>query len=342
MSKHLGPLDVAPRHRAPHSFRSVAIGGAALAALLVAVAMSLYFRYIHYERIAARHVPQGSVLAVRLDVEQVTLYEPVRRHLIPLLGGPGRSPPDAAATLARLEERTQLKRADLREIVVARGADRSEWTVVLGGIFPRGTSPAVLASALAAEDPAWAPSLDATVVVHRGTGVAVTRATDGAVIIASSLAGATAAVPARDSKAIYGELGLPPTGPGALAMREPGLEELARWPGLLADQTLSRGLSGIRSLRTDIGLDERPSVTVTLTEGEPGAATITLQRGLELAKALDPSEASPGALLLRAGAQRSKVAPPAHGTAAATLVWERPEVDQAFELVAEAIQDHWR
>lgn len=342
MSRHLGPMDVAPRHRAPRSFRTVALGGLFLAAVLVAVATSLYFRYIHYERVAARHVPEGSVLALRLDVEQVTLYEPVRRHLIPLLGGPGRAPAEATATLARLEERTQIKRADLREIVVARGADRSEWTVVLGGIFPRGTSPAVLAAALAAEDPAWTPSLDGTVVVHRGTGVAVTRPPDGTVVIASSLAVATAARVARDPKAIDAELGLPQTGPGALAMHKPGIDELSAWPGLLADQALSSSLGGIRALRADIGLDERPSVTVTLTEDVPGAAALTLQRGLAAARALDPSEASPGALLLRAGAQRSAVVPPAHGTASATLVWERAEVDQAFQLAADAIQDHWR
>lgn len=339
MSRSLGPLEPAPRHRAPQSFRTVAIGGFAVAALLVAVAVSLYFRYIHYERVAARHVPQGSVLALRLDVERVELYDPVRRHLLPLLGGPGRSPADAAATLARLEERTQLKRADLREIVVARGAVRSEWVVVLGGIFPRGTSPAVLATALAAEDPSWAASLDGTVVVHRGTGVAVTRASDGAVIIASSL---TLAVAAREPGSAGEELGLPRVGAGALALRKPGVQELATWPGLLADQTLSQAMSGVGALRAEIALAERPSVTVTLTDQEPGAAAAAVRRGVELAKALDPSEASPGALLLRDGAQRASIAKPVSGTAAVTLVWERAEVDQAFELVAEAIQDHWR
>ena len=342
MARHVGSMDVAPRPRAPHSFRTVAIGGVALAALLVAVAMSLYYRYIHYERIAARHVPQGSIVALRLDVEQVMLYEPVRKHLIPLLGGPGRPAAEAVATLARLEERTQIKRADLREIVVARGAERSEWTVVLGGIFPRGTSPAVLAAALAAEDRAWAPSLDGTVVVHRGTGVAVTRPADGTVIIASSLAVATSARAARDPKAVDDEVGLPQTGAGSLAMRKPGLAELEEWPGLLADQALSHALSGVRSLRADIDLTERPSVTVTLADESPGAAASSVKRGLDAAKALDPSEASPGALLLRAGAQRSTVAPPVHGFASATLVWERTEVDQAFQLVADAVQDHWR
>jgi hypothetical protein len=107
-------MDLPPGRRGARSFRSVALGGVALGALIIAVAVSLYLRYIHYERVAARHVPAGSVLALRIDVEQVDLYEPVRRHLIPLLGGPARSPGEAAAAVARLEEHTGLKRGDLR------------------------------------------------------------------------------------------------------------------------------------------------------------------------------------------------------------------------------------
>ena len=338
-SGRLGPMDVAPRQRVARSFRSVALGGVALAVVLGAVVASLYFRYIHYERVAARHVPPGSIFAARIDVEQVDLYEPVRRHLVPLLGGPSRSAPEAAATLSRLEERTGLKRGDLREIVAARGAKRPEWAVILGGIFPRGTSPAVLAAALAAEDPAWAPSLDGTVVVHRGTGVAVTRAADGAVIIAAQYA---IAVAAREPGNAYALLGLPETGAGAVAMREAGVRELGAWPGLLADQTLARSFAGVGAFRADVGLGERPSVTVTLADVEPGSASATVHRAVELAKALDPSEATPGSLLLRAGAQRSSFAPPTSGSASVKLVWDRSEVDQAFQLLADAIQDHWR
>ena len=180
------PMNVPPRRRVARSFRAVALGGVVLGLLIAAVAVSLYLRYIHYERVAARHVPPGSVLALRIDVEQVALYEPVRRHLVPLLGGPSRSPGDAAATVSRLEERTGIKRGDLREIAVARGATRADWVVILGGIFPRGTSTGVLAAALAAEDPAWAPSMDGSVVVHRGLGVAVGRAADGSVLLGSS------------------------------------------------------------------------------------------------------------------------------------------------------------
>jgi hypothetical protein len=331
-------MDVRPRHRVGRSFRAVALGGVALGALIVAVVVSLYFRYIHYERIAARHVPAGAVLAMRLDVEQVDLYEPVRRHLIPLLGGPTRSPGEAAATLARLEERTGLKRGDLRELVVARGATDADWVIALGGIFPRGTSNGVLAAALAAEDPAWAPSLDGTAVVHQGAGVAVGRAADGAVLIASSRLLLTAA---QDPTKGYVELDLAPTGSGCIAMKQAGVDAIRSWP-LAPDAEPSRSLGGVSALRGDVTTTDRVTITLKLTERDPGAAQATVQKGLAIAKGFDRSSSNSGEVLLRAGADRSTVSPPAGGSAEVSLTWERAEVDQAFQLLAEAVQDHWR
>jgi hypothetical protein len=337
--RRLGPLDSPPRRRVARSFRTVALGGVALGALIVAVGVSLYLRYVHYERVAAHHVPPGSVLALRLDVEQVALYEPVRRHLIPLLGGPGRAAADAMATLGRVEERTGLKRGDLRELVVARGETRADWVIVLGGIFPHGTSPGVLAAALAAEDPAWVPSMDGTVVVHSGLRVAVGRAADGAVLVASSQA---LLVAAREQSTTYEQLDLAPVGAGGVAMRKAGVQELRSWPSLLADEGLSGSFSGVAAVRGKVILTDRTAVTLTLTDQEPGASTATIQKALAIAKGFDRSTATPGELLMREGAERAVSAAPAAGSATVTLTWERAEVDQAFELLAEAIQDHWR
>ncbi|HMJ11893.1 MAG TPA: hypothetical protein VK524_10795, partial [Polyangiaceae bacterium] len=62
----------------------VASGFGALLALGIAVAVLIYFRLIRYERVAGYHLPQETTFAVRLDVEQAIVYEPFRRHLLPL------------------------------------------------------------------------------------------------------------------------------------------------------------------------------------------------------------------------------------------------------------------
>jgi hypothetical protein len=210
---------------------------------------------------------------------------------------------------------------------------------VLGGIFPRGTSNGVLAAALAAEGPAWAPSTDGTAVVHTGAGVAVGRATDGAVLIASSRPVLAAA---REPGKTFATLGLDPTNSGGLALGAAGMEELRSWPSLLADAGLSKSLSGVGALRGDVLLTDRVAVTLVLEDAEPGAGAGTIDKGLAIARAFERSSSTPGELLLRAGAERAVLGAPAKGSASVTLTWERPEVDQAFELVAEGIQDHWR
>jgi hypothetical protein len=59
-------------------------------------------------------------------------------------------------------------------------------------------------------------------------------------------------------------------------------------------------------------------------------------------KGFDRASADTVEVLARAGAERAVIAPPAPGTATVTLAWERPEVDQAFSLFADAIQSHWQ
>ena len=126
--------------RRARSFKSVAIGAVALGVVVLSVMFALYLRYVHYARVACLHLPASTVLALRVDVEQAIFYEPIRRHILPLFGGPSGSPTEADARLSRIEVRSRLKRGDLREIVVGRGATRGDWVIVLGGIFPRADS----------------------------------------------------------------------------------------------------------------------------------------------------------------------------------------------------------
>src|SRR5688500_1201740 len=80
---------------------AVAGGFGALLAVGSAGAVVIYFRLIRYERVVAPHVPRDAAFVVRLDVEQAIVYEPFRRHLLPLADR-GRAP--ASAGPARVLE----------------------------------------------------------------------------------------------------------------------------------------------------------------------------------------------------------------------------------------------
>ncbi len=129
------------RVRRGFPFRFVAAGLVALTAVALTVAVLMYTQLMGYERVAARHLPAGVEAAVRIDVEQRVLFDPVRRRLLPVLRraiAPSLDSTDAERLFARLKGRTGLELGvDLREIVVASGPGTGEWGLVLGGLFPR-------------------------------------------------------------------------------------------------------------------------------------------------------------------------------------------------------------
>lgn len=107
------------------------VGWAALVVLAVACVAG-WFGYVHmirYERRAVHHIPPSAQWAVHVDVESVIVYDPVRRHLIPLL--------DAGAPQSRLRRLRRLGNLnfarDVREVLVT-GSEK-HWLVVLGGLF---------------------------------------------------------------------------------------------------------------------------------------------------------------------------------------------------------------
>src|SRR6185295_7585221 len=67
------------------SFRSLAWVGLILTVLGGVGAWAAYRELIHYRRCAVEHLPADTQFLVRLDVEQVVLFEPLRRHLLPVL-----------------------------------------------------------------------------------------------------------------------------------------------------------------------------------------------------------------------------------------------------------------
>jgi len=322
-------LNQSPTHRRQsRSFRSVALGSAALALVMVAVVASLYFRFIRYERVAARHVPSDAVTAIRLDVEQALVYEPVRRHLVPLLGGPSSSPAEQEARVLRLEARTGIRRGDLREIVVAWGQGETTWVIILGGIFRDAAGMPVLAEALRAESPDWVATPDGVAVVHRGSGVAVGRGRDHTLFVASSeeelrrsLAPGTA----------YDALGLAPTGAGAAALSEAGVRSLTAlpWAAALDGPQVSRVTGALE-------LGERMTVRVVMTGSEAGAASGAAARLLTLMRN-GRQFGAPVAELLRNLSDRTTVTYPDGRSADVAVIWEREEVDEAASMVARAV-----
>jgi hypothetical protein len=328
----------------------VALGGVALALLIAAVVATLYVRFIRYERVAARHVPPGSVLAVRLDVEQAQIYEPVREHLLPLFGGPSRPLEEGDARLARIEARSGLRRGDLREIVFARGRSREDWVFVFGGIFPRGMEVRELAAALGAEDPAWGLSSGGRTVVHGIRGTTVGRGMDGSVLLASSAQVAESAVTPTST---YEALALPRTGPGAFALGRDALRELSQFPAIAAAGDLPELLGALVGATARLTLGERLTLTLAAVDSGGGQGARTIEGILALARGLPSSDASPAGRLFRAGVDRSPQAQPAPRPSSASapgatreasldLIWEREEVGQAFSLVSEAIQSGFR
>jgi hypothetical protein len=334
----LEPASAKPRRRQARSFGTVALGGLALAVVIVAVAAALYVRFIRYDRIAARHVPPGSVLAIRLDVQQAILYDPVRRNLLPLLGGPGLRAADGDARLSHIEALTGIRRGDLREIVVARGSSRADWVIVLGGLFPKDAGASLLGAALATNGDSWTLTPDARAVV-RGDGTAVGRAEDGVVLVASSEAEFRAARPVTSTSR---ELGLESMGPGGFAMGPIALTELARSPSALAEGTIPKDLEELERLTATVTLGDRVGLTVAARDSGGGAALGVVTRGLEMLRAFGHAEATPAAVLARGAADRASITPVGDRVATLQLAWEREEIDRAFGLLAETIRGRFQ
>ena len=109
------------------AFRWIALGFVLLLALGFSLAIVVYERFVAYRAVAGQHVPKGALFVARFDLTHVMLYEPFRRYVFPLveLGGEGRR--------ERLGDEGFQVGGEVREVVVALGAEASEWTVILGG-----------------------------------------------------------------------------------------------------------------------------------------------------------------------------------------------------------------
>ncbi|HVU01220.1 MAG TPA: hypothetical protein VHE30_05690 [Polyangiaceae bacterium] len=322
----------APERRRPRSFRAVALGGGFLGALIVAVSFALYVRFVRYERIAAHHVPEGSVLAARIDVQQAMLYDPVRRHVLPLLGGPSREPKDGDAALARFEAVSGLDRGDLREIVAARGARREDWVLVFTGLFARSVTVGQLWVALGANDPAWKLSDGGAAVFRSDSGIAVGRAADGAFLLASSLGELERARPSASAGVA---LGLEPRGPGSFALGPAAVQELVRFPAVLARPELAAALGSVTGVAGSLSLGDQVGLRVVFNGAGAPAARALVDGIREMLGTFGKMADTEGGALARATAERAEPLPSGDGV---QFRWEREELDRMFVLLAEAIR----
>jgi hypothetical protein len=168
-----------------------------LLAFGLTLAVVIHRSYVGFERVAAHHVPPDTTLVVRWDVEKVSLFEPTRKFLLPLLDEPHATAPNGASApngapaptpesrrdlLAR-ESGTMVSR-DLREVVALFGPGEHDWAVVLAGSFAKGDLIAAAARTFQQEGWGWRSLGPDRLAAPEGPTLG--RAADGAVVLASS------------------------------------------------------------------------------------------------------------------------------------------------------------
>jgi hypothetical protein len=232
----------------------------------VALGVVIHGRYVAFERTVAKHVPKDASFVVRWDVEKVTLFEPTRRYLLPLLdAAPNAERAPAGATRRkRLADTTGLDMGrDLREAMAVIGPGEGDWALVLGGAFPKAGVASALERVLA--DEGVSVRRLGTDRFEAAPGISFGRADDGALVLASSPKRLEAALPVRELRPE-----IPRTGAGALVLH-------ADAPGLSGD---------MRALLAELG--EVTRVEAVASWGSPLPVEVTVHyRGPHPRDALD-------------------------------------------------------
>jgi hypothetical protein len=215
------------RRREPTRFRTLALVGLVSLAVAATGSFVVYARLVRYERRAAWHVPSAATWAARIEVEQAQLFEPVRRHLVPLLNDlplfeprpaalAGSDPGDRFDLVTRLRQTAGLNLGfDLREILIAGGG--GSWWIAVGGLFDDGLVEDIWrvlhdSGAVGLSQPRTG------VVAFSPWGVMLAQAADGVLLLASDAAALAAALPPGRH---HEQLGLPVRGDLGLALSAP-------------------------------------------------------------------------------------------------------------------------
>jgi hypothetical protein len=268
----------------------------------------IYFRYVAYGRVAARHLPDDTRLAARIDVETLLISDPIRTRLLPLF--------DQGAPRTDLKPRHDRFRAhtgvelgrDLREIVLS--VSDAGWVLVFGGKFPRSGLVQGLETTLT-EEPTPCEFRDGVLQVRNGP--AIGQATDGALVVASDAARLRLAL--RGGEA-YLRLGLPPEGAGGFGLRvapepPPGFAEFDHVYGSI-----------------QLGQQVEVDVAVHLL---PGASSEPTRIAAAFATLAASAPAGSGA---RRALETAKIVPHREGEVGVQLRWTRDELNQGVEWLA--------
>ncbi|HKO53870.1 MAG TPA: hypothetical protein VJV79_39455 [Polyangiaceae bacterium] len=301
--------DEAPaRPRTGLDYRAVlAVFGLTLALAFMA-GVFIYFKFVAYGRVAARHLPEDTRLAARIDVETLLISDPIRARLLPLF--------DQGAPRADLKPRHDRFRAhtgvelgrDLREIVLS--VSDAGWVLVFGGKFPKSGLVEGLQTTLA-EEPTPSVLEDGLLLVQNGP--AIGQASDGALVVASDVARLRAALRGGGT---YLKLGLPPEGTGGFALRvaEPYP------PGFAQFESVSGSVQLAQQVEVDVAVRLRPGASSEPTGIAAAFAT--------LAAAAPPESAA------RRPLENAKIVPHREGEVVVQLSWTRPELDRGVGWLA--------
>jgi hypothetical protein len=316
------------------SARVLAFWSAAVAVLLLSVGFIAYRKLLHYERHAVEHVPAGSELALRLDLEQVVLFEPVRRHLLalvdraPLTGAPPER--GAPSRLLRLREQAALNLAfDLRELVFAR-EPAGGWVLALGGMFGTRALLDGIERVLNAE-PGMQSSRAAGVLTLSGSGLVLAQAEDGVLLIASD-----AGVLARSLPASRADEALGVGGDGAGA-----LGALGSW---LEPHGPAAGEPPLTRCSARLELDDPLIVTAWVVRAGPvdvAGARRDVAAWLGIPSASDDFAPHPDWAGERALLARASFAAESQTTVRVSTTWQRTELDQAARSLASWLESRF-
>lgn len=245
--------DPAPAGRpSPSRARRVAVALSIVVAALAVGAAAFYLFFWRYDAVARRHVPGNANLVVRLEVADVALFGPVRRHLLPLLlDHPERSGKKRGD---RIREATGVDLAtDVREVLVA-SVDATSWVLIAGGRIKRGGF--VDGLARLAQEEHWSLRRQGDLLIGPG-GVAVGQADDGTLVVGTDVSLMTAALPASDEAR---RLALPAAGAVTFAVTRQA------WSGAagLAAVAHASVLGRIERASGRMTLGDAPEVSLTL------------------------------------------------------------------------------
>jgi hypothetical protein len=303
----------------------------ALGVVAVFTAIVIYQRVLADDRKAVTHLPPDTLEVVRVDVERVLVYEPMRRHWFPLvdaLGLPLSAPSEPR--LQRLHRATQIELGlDLREIVLGRGARPGEWVLVLGGKFAKKNVIPSIARVLDDEGPRWQVAADGRVAVSESSGLAIGQADDGAIVIGPTEARVRSALPTSRT---YEQLGIPLSGGGALAAKGDPLAARVTSVVRLAPALATAGHLERVTGELSLGAPARGRLVLRFSPGtDTPRATAQVRetvKELERAVATHP-ELRPFATPLKTAEVSSTVA----GIVEIAFDWPEAELDQGAEAV---------